>query len=243
MLIDVSNKIGKHRFKQEITSKELIRQMDQAGVDIAVVSSYAESLDNESVLNAVKEFPDRFIGLYTVNPWNENAASEFELALSQGFKGLYMNPVRHGYILSEHSVFYPLLDICRKHSVPVWVYSLAEVYCCPVFLDEIAEEYSNVNFIMGGMGVNYDNASAIKVAKKHSNIYLESSRAVKMNIVRALQEVGPDRLMIGTGTPEVNFFELEIKKMERALKDYPSCVKEAVFYKTAAKLFNVEVEI
>ncbi len=243
MIIDVSNKMGKHRIRGEVTAEELLAQMDEAGVDMAVIRSFAESLDNESILNAVRRYPDRFVGLYTVNPWDEKAAKEFEHSLSIGFSGLYMNPFRHGYILMEHEIIYPLLEVCRRYKVPVWIHSLAEVNCSPVFLNEIAQDYCDVDIIMGGMGLNYDNTSAIRAAKLHRNIYLESSRAIKMNITRALEEVGANRLMMGTETPDGNYFELEIKKMSRALEDYSDSDKEAVFYKTAAQLFKLEDRI
>ena len=49
LIIDVSNIIGKHRFKKEITAEMLLEKMDKAGIDMAVISCYAESMDNESV--------------------------------------------------------------------------------------------------------------------------------------------------------------------------------------------------
>ena len=89
MIIDVSNTIGRHKFKAEITAESLLQQMDAAGIDKAVISCYAESLDNESVYRAITAYPDRFIGLYTVNPWDKNAAAELEDALAnKGLKGL-----------------------------------------------------------------------------------------------------------------------------------------------------------
>ncbi|MDR1138097.1 MAG: amidohydrolase family protein, partial [Synergistaceae bacterium] len=128
MIIDVSNTIGKHKFKTEITAETLLSQMDSARIDKAVINCYAESLDNESVYNAIHKYPDRFIGLYTVNPWGDCSADELDDALkNNGFKGLYMNPVRHGYMLCEHEVFYPLLEICKKHKAIVWCYGAAEV--------------------------------------------------------------------------------------------------------------------
>ena len=62
MIIDVSNTIGRHKFKAEITAESLLQQMDAAGIDKAVISCYAESLDNESVYRAITAYPDRFIG-------------------------------------------------------------------------------------------------------------------------------------------------------------------------------------
>lgn len=106
MIIDVSNTLGRHRFKPEIKAGDLLKEMDRNHIDIAVIHSYAESMDNRSVFQAVANHPQRFIGLYTVNPWYEDSPSQFEKALAEdGFKGLYMDPVRHGYMLYNLSEF------------------------------------------------------------------------------------------------------------------------------------------
>ena len=80
MIIDVSNIIGKHKFKNEIKAEDLLNQMDKAGIDIAVIHCFAEFEDNESIYDACKKYPNRFLGLYTVNPWKNNACELFEKA-------------------------------------------------------------------------------------------------------------------------------------------------------------------
>lgn len=240
MIIDVSNIIGKHKFKAEITAESLLKQMDEAGITKAVISCYAESLDNDSVYQAITNYPDRFIGLYTVNPWDENSASELENALAnKGFKGLYMNPLRHGYMLCEHQVFYPLLEVCRRHNAVVWCYGAAEVFCSPVFFSAIAEDFPDVNIIMGRMGLQYDNASAVVVAKNHKNIYLETSSSMDFNTHRAMKTAGIDKVLMGTGTPEAGYYPLELLKVRNAAKNFPDG-EEKVLWKNAARLFGLE---
>lgn len=242
MIIDVSNTIGRHKFKAEITAESLLAQMDATGIDKAVVSCYAESLDNESVYRAIQTYPDRFIGLYTVNPWSESAAAELDDALAnKGFQGLYMNPIRHGYMLCEHEVFYPLLDVCRKHNAVVWCLGAAEVFSSPVFFNAIAEDYPDVNIIMGRMGLQYDNASAVVIAKNHANIYLDTSAGMDFNARRAMKTSGIDKVLLGTGTPECGYFELELLKVRNAAEEFPDGV-EKVLYKNAARIFHLEEE-
>lgn len=241
MIIDVSNMIGRHKFKPEIKAESLLQQMDDDGIDKAVISCYAESLDNESVYNAIQKYPDRFIGLYTVNPWADDSATELEDALkNKGFKGLYMNPLRHGYMLCEHEIFYPLLEVCRKYSAVVWCFGAAEVFSSPVFFNAIAEDFPDVNIIMGRMGLQYDNASAVEIAKKHANIYLETSAGMDFNAHRAMKVAGIDKVLLGTGTPECGYFELELLKVRNAAKEFPDGV-DKVLYKNAARIFNLEV--
>ena len=242
MIIDVSNTIGRHKFKPEITAESLLSQMDEAGIDKAVVSCYAESLDNESVYNAITRYPDRFIGLYTVNPWSDTAAAELEDALkNKGFSGLYMNPIRHGYMLCEHEVFYPLLEVCRKYNAVVWCLGAAEVFSSPVFFNDIADAFPDLNIIMGRMGLQYDNASAVVIAKNHPNIYLETSAGMDFNAHRAMKTAGIDKVMLGTGTPDCGYFELELLKARNAAKEFPDGV-DKVLYKNAARIFHLEEE-
>lgn len=239
MIIDVSNIIGKHKFKPEITAESLLKQMDAAGVDKAVVSCYAESIDNASIQRAVETYPSRFIGLYTVNPWQDGAAAELEDALkNRGFRGLYMNPLRHGYMLCEHQVFYPLLSVCAEYQAPVWCYGAAEVFTSPIFFDQIAADFPKVNIIMGRMGLQYDNASAVAIGKKHGNIYLETSSSMDFNVHRAIKTVGIDRVLLGTGTPEAGYFGLEIVKARNAAKGYENG-EAKILGENAARIFHI----
>ena len=243
MIIDVSNIIGKHRFKPEITAEQLLEQMDEAKIDKAVISCYAESLDNESVERAIRRYPERFIGLYTVNPWAEGAAAELEDALvNRGFRGLYMNPLRHGYALSEHKVFYPLLEVCGKYRAVVWCYGAAEVFTSPVFFARIAQDHPEVFIIMGRMGLQYDNASAVEVAKRYPNIYLETSSGMDFNAHRAIKTVGIDRVLLGTGTPEAGYFPLELLKVRNAVKHIEGG-EEKILGKNAARIFGIPEEV
>jgi predicted TIM-barrel fold metal-dependent hydrolase len=240
LISDVSNIIGRHKFKPEITAEALLEQMDAVGIDKAVISCYAESIDNEYVSRAIKNYPDRFIGLYTVNPWNDGAMGELEDALAnKGFKGLYMNPLRHGYMLCEHEVFYPLLDVCRKYDAVVWCLGAAEVFTSPVFFKAIAEDYPDVNIIMGRMGLQYDNASAVEIAKNHRNVYLDTSGSMDFNAHRAMKISGIDKVMLGTGTPECGYFEFELMKVRNAARAFPDG-EDKVLYKNAARVFHFE---
>lgn len=240
MIIDVSNTIGRHKFKPEIKYKDLVSEMDKNNIDISVIHCYAESLDNASVQEAIQAFPNRFIALYTVNPWDDNASTDLDDALTnKGFKGLYMDPIRHGYLLSEHEIIYPLLDILQKHHMPVWCYGAAEILCNPILFEHIASDYPEVNIILARMGLQYDNASAVSVANRHKNIYLETSGCMDFNVYRALKTAGVKNVLMGTGTPDAGYYEFELRKIQHALKD-DSDGLSYVLGKNAARIFHVK---
>lgn len=239
MIIDVSNTIGRHRFKPEIKAVELLKEMDQNQIDIAVIHCYAECMDNDSVYDAFMDYPDRFIGLYTVNPWSGDCVRELERALSEsGFRGLYMDPVRHGYMLCERQVYYPLLEVCRQYKMPVWCYGAAEVFSNPVFFEQMAADYPDVSIIMGRMGLQYDNASAVAVGKRHKNVFLETSSSMDFNTLRAMKTAGIDQVLLGTGTPDAGYYGLELAKVKKAAHNFPDG-EEKVLWKNAAGIFRI----
>lgn len=96
-----------------------------------------------------------------------------------------------------------------------------------------------MNIIMGRMGLQYDNASAVAVAKSHKNIYLETSSSMDFNAHRAIKTAGAAQVLLGTGTPEAGYYPLEIEKVRNAAKDFPGA-EELVLGANAARLFGVK---
>ena len=129
--------------------------------------------------------------------------------------------------------------LCRKYGAPVWCYGAAEVFSSPVFFGGIAEDYPDVNIIMGRMGLQYDNASAVAVAKNHKNVYLETSSSMDFNAHRAIKTAGASQVLLGTGTPEAGYYAFEIEKVRNAAREFPGA-EELVLGANAARLFGVK---
>lgn len=237
MIIDINNIIGRHKYKPEIKAATLISSMDKAKVDKALIFCHAESMDNESIRKAVKEFPDRLIGMYTVNPWMDKSEQELKRALESGFSGLRLDAVRHGYVMNDLKLLAPLLNICREAKVPVWGYGAAEVFSTPILFQEIAREYPDIPIIMGYMGFTYDASSACSVAERCSNVYVDTTGCMPANVIRALKTCGPRQIVMGTGTPDFGYFELEIQKILEGTdnKEY----QELILGGNAARIFNI----
>lgn len=239
MIIDIHNIIGHHKYKPFVSAESLIAQMDQAGVDKAVVFCYAESMDNDYIEEACKKYPERFIGLYTVNPWAADCEKDLEDALTnRGFKGLRLDPVRHGFALNEHKIIFPLIEICRKYQVPVWCYGAADVFSTPILFGPIAESFPEVDIILGAMGFTYDASSAAGVAQRFKNIYLDTSGCMTSNVQRALKNAGPSNTVMGTATPEWGYFELEMRKIRQSSDDAETVAM--MMGGNAARIFHIE---
>ena len=85
-----------------------------------------------------------------------------------------------------------------------------------------------------GHGVYID--AAIKMAKRHPNIYLEmSGMPMGVKIKQAYEEVGADRIMFGTDFP-FHHPSVEIQKVLTC--GLPEAAQEDVFYNNVKKLFG-----
>jgi predicted TIM-barrel fold metal-dependent hydrolase len=114
-----------------------IREMDEAGIDLQVMSETApaaQQLDPESAVRlarrsndylheAVRAHPDRFAGFATLpTPDPRAAADELERAVTKlGFKGAMIMGLTHGRFLDEKE-FWPIFERAVALDVPVYIH-------------------------------------------------------------------------------------------------------------------------
>jgi len=114
-----------------------IREMDQAGIDVQVLSLFSpgvEQMDvntavdiakdsNDFIVNAIQAHPTRFGGfatLPTADP--QTAADELErMVKEQGFKGAIINGHTKGRYLDDE-FFWPILERAEALKVPIYLH-------------------------------------------------------------------------------------------------------------------------
>jgi len=218
MIVDAHNHIGRRK-GLVFTVEELLQRMDKGGVDRCVVFSHSEAINNDYVAEAVKKHPDRLIGFAVVNPWEERAEEELKRCINGlRFEGLWLHPVRHGYLLDDHDLLDPLFAICSGARIPVIAHGTSHVPCIPNHFEEMALTFPDVILIIAHMGYMYETNSAISVAARNANVYLEMSGVFVRQVKQALREVGAKKVLLGTNTPEGDF-EFEISKIKSSTSD------------------------
>jgi predicted TIM-barrel fold metal-dependent hydrolase len=200
------------------TAAALLREMDAAAADRAVVFSFAQRVDNELVLASARDHPDRLIPFAVINPWLEDAAGTLVRALDQGARGLKLHPIAHGFVLDRHDLVDPLLEVCADRGLPVIAHCTADPLSVPNCLGELARVFPSVPFLMAHMGHMYDTNGAIATARRWPNVYLETSSAFYRSIRKAIREVGPDRIVMGSNSPTGSLAE-EREKIRLAIDD------------------------
>ena len=220
LIIDAHNHIGiRHGARQ--LGADLVQKMDGAGVEKAVIFPFVEgNFSNEPILVAYREFPDRLIPYCAVNPWHDGAAvDELKRCVEKwGFKGLKLHPTLNGFHLADHGLVDPIFAAAEKLEIPIIVHGASDLYNAPLEFAEMAATFPKVPLLMAHMGFFWLVDQAIKLAKRHANLYLETSRAPIFEISVAVKELGPDKVIWGTDSPFVDY-EWEFKKMERATAD------------------------
>jgi predicted TIM-barrel fold metal-dependent hydrolase len=114
-----------------------IREMDDAGIDLQVISENnpaAQNLDaetsvklarasNDALYEAVRAHPDRFAGFATLpTPDPKAAADELERAVTRlGFKGAMIMGLTHGRFMDDRQ-FWPIFERAAALDVPVYIH-------------------------------------------------------------------------------------------------------------------------
>jgi len=239
MIIDACVTLGGER-ETILSVDDLLRQMDEAGVERALIQSQDRALvvDNEdgnrAMLQAAASHPDRLIASCTANPWYGQRAVEAVLnAISQGARMVVFAPALQGFILGDEIV-HPVLDAIVEKHVPVYVHTGPHSHSTPWQLVNIAERYPALPFIMGHSGATDYWTDVPNAALVSDNIYLESSFARPFTMINHLKTVGMHRGIMGSGAPR-NILKFE---WEQARALFPPEENEAFFGGTLLSLIE-----
>lgn len=222
MIIDSHNHLwmgaatGEGFLDNAMSVEAILQDMDAAGVDVAGVCSIAQDIQNDYILNAQRNHPDRLVGSVFVNPRSPDAADTLKKYLDLGLVGVKLHPRLHGFPLSSVGLVHPLMEICQQYGVSVFVHGASnEEMNSPFHFQEIAQAFPEVVLIYGHMAAFNDVDNAILVAKRNANVYLDTSLCSLANLRQALNILGAEKIIMGTDWPG-NDFRMEIQKVELA---------------------------
>ena len=206
----------------------LIRSMDDAGVDIAVLTAEdAETTmgmktPNEKVAEFVRKAPQRFVGMAAVDPHKGmTAVRELEHAVKDlGMKCLCLEPWLHK-LRSNDKLYYPIYAKCVELDIPVWIHAsinyvpqLTMDFGRPIHLDEVAGHFPELKVVAGHGGWPWVN-EMMALLWRHSNAYADIS-AIRPKYLgmpgtgwESLLQYGnsllQDKIIFGTAWPAQQF--------------------------------------
>lgn len=175
------------RMRSGIPLETLIDEMDEAGISKAMCSA-GPLIPNRAVVEAVRRYPDRLIGVASVNPWSPDgvmpAVHELRsLVGDYGFKGLKLEPFILDKVPTE-AQWYPLYTACSDLDITVQVQvggTGPSTYTSetgrPGHIDRVAIDFPELRLVAGHIGWPWTD-EMIAVAAKHPNVWIDTSAHV-----------------------------------------------------------------
>jgi predicted TIM-barrel fold metal-dependent hydrolase len=182
----------------------------------------------------MKKYPERLIGFCRVDPrMGKMAIKEVERSvLTLGLRGLKLHPIMEVFTI-DHEAILEVIQHAADLNIPILIHSGSSSYDSAVRFSKLAEKVRNTAIIIGHFSSYPEN---VRVAKKHDNLYLETSGAVcPSQIADAVETIGAERILFGSDWPYLNI-KFEMVKIEMA--DISKRDKELIFGRNAEKILH-----
>ena len=200
----------------------IVRLLDEAQISRAVIMTYRDAPGPEErvleyVAEAVQKYPDRLIAYARMNPrFGDEAVELFDRAIRDyKMKGLKLHPV--GYVM--HPTSEQTLNLIRhaaELNVPTLFHCGDEEFTMPLQIAEAASMVPEAQIILGHMGGYFHVKDAIRVAKRHPNLILETSAMPYPKLIKeAVDALGAERILFASDGPGCDP-SIEVEKVRRA---------------------------
>lgn len=258
MVFDINAYLGNFSLRQlrHNTAPGLLALMDTKGIDRALVSSAASitykdaHAGNEELAREVEGNTDRLVPCAVLNPVYAGWERDLETCVrDMGMKAVKLYPHWHNYRLDDPCCA-ALVTAATERGLPVlvpvravdgrqlsWLFDVQDVPLADVA--GLVQRHPAARFVvLEGLGV----VSSPLVTDRENlprNYWVELSRMCVLmggEIPRLVEELGPDRLLFGTGTP-FKYVDPMLLKMDKLQAD--ESVKARIRGGSAAKLLGV----
>ena len=155
--------------------------------------------DNDVVIEAVKKYPDRFVGYCFVNPATQNNTAEIaEKYLAEpGIVGIKAHPFWHDYPIESLK---DVAAICEEKARPLLVHMGVGDRGDFAYLHK---NFPRLKVIYAHLGIPYSHA-VCEEAKHNDNVYVDMSNTEYSdgaNLKMCVDKIGPEKILFGSDGP------------------------------------------
>ncbi len=200
----------------EGTLEETIGAMDVAGVRVGLLCAWwgpqGALVDNDEVASFVRRYPDRLVGVASVDLARPMAAvRELRRAVRQlGFRALRVLPWLWN-LPPDDRRYYPLYTECVELDIPFCLQVGHTGPLCPSepgrpipYVDHVALEFPELRIVGGHIGYPWT-AEMVSLATKYPNVYIDTSaykaRRYPPELVAYLRSHGRKKVLFGSNHP------------------------------------------
>jgi len=208
-MVDTHAHLGKCCvFDLATTEEDLLRRMDESGVDATIVQPYPGAEDasrqHDLIADMCQRNPGRFYGLASLSPHGDHDAYRREVercVKDLHFVGVKLHTIGHGVNpLSTDGDF--VFATGHDLGIPVMVHTGPGVpFALPALCIPAARKYPGLKIVLAHAGFAVFSAEAQVAASVCGNLYLETSWCIVEDIRWMISTIGPDRVMMGSDLP------------------------------------------
>lgn len=243
---------GGEKVTEDIPVEYTIAAMDQGSVRKGLLCAWwgpqGPLISNDYVASIVKQFPDRFTGIGSVNLFRPmEAIRELRRCINNlGFKGIRIVQWLWNLPPTDRR-YYPVYAECVEHEIPICLQVGHTGPLCPSepgrpipYIDEVAIEFPDLKVVCGHIGYPWT-VEMIAVARKHPNVFIDTSayiaRRYPAELVEYLRKNGRKKVLFGTNYPMITAARCLEGLDELELEDE---VRELFLFRNAIRIFNLE---
>lgn len=218
---------------------------------------------NDSLARIIQHDPDHFVGFAHHDPFDPNAPSELERAVTElGLKGYKIFTPRLERPIDDEAL-YPLWEVVERLEIPVLIHFgvgaeggelVPGRYIDPTSLKEVAKAFPTIPFVIPHFGAGFM-AETLRLCWACGNVMVDTSGSNHwMNwmpfplsfeecLRRFYETVGPERIIFGTDSSffprgwVVRYFEVLYQACQNL--NMPHEAVQAITHDNAARLLKV----
>jgi predicted TIM-barrel fold metal-dependent hydrolase len=251
MIIDADTHISSLQEGNRISYDELLRRMDRSGVERALSwlqPTYFRDMQagNRYVAEAMKKHPDRILGFGWVDPHYglEQCRVEIKRCIEEyGFYGVKLNGAQNEFLIDDKETSLPLIKAIVTSGKLLAFHIGADSFenTHPFRLAKIAMQFPEAKILsvhMGGAAVPDLSRAMLEFAQVHKNVYLIGSAVNPQAVLRAINILGPQRVLFGSDTP-FGLMHVEVAKFKALLEDVDETARNLILSGNIVRLFGL----
>ena len=219
------------------------------GIKYAVVlPEYAPATSASLSTEAIMELchgKDMLIPFASLNPnTHPDMAAKLEFYVKEcGIKGLKLLP-SYQFFYPNEPILYPLYTKAQELGIPIVFHIGSSMfkgtrlkYCDPIYLDDVAVDFSDLKLIMAHSGRGFWYEQCFSLSRLHKNVYMDITGLPPQKLLSYFPELDKngDKVIFGSDWPGV---PTDIKQNIEVIKSLPLSDRtiEAILYGNANKI-------
>lgn len=239
---------GDIRPKTNGTVSDLIRSMNEDGINVSVIANIATKVTQfDAILNWSKTVTtDRILPFASIHPEDGCFKERIEKVVGSNIRGLKIHTFYQGHAVDD-KIWFPLYDAAQETNIPILFHAGFDVAFAaldqahPWRFQKVVDNFPKLNIIMAHMGgwLAYNDFLRDMCGKK---VMIDTSCSAGLCPVEVAREIlsrhGAENILFGSDCPWGGQ-----KDHIRFVKDFCPDVKkqELIFYKNAERLLKITV--